>query len=200
VFKAETRGLKASIFRIGALTGHYQDGKFQRNIEQNAFYRRIKSLVSLRIIPESFLDQSIEFTPVDYCAKGIVNIIKLNQVSGLVFHMLNHQKIKAIELLSFLRALNIPIQTLPNLEFDYYIKQLSQTKAGKETLSGLISDLSVNKSLNYNNAITVDSTFTINYLNQAGFVWPEIDVEYFSKVLSYMREVGFINDSRSYTT
>ncbi len=199
VFKAETNGLRFSIFRIGVLTGRYQDGKFQRNIDQNAFYRKIKSLVALRIIPESFLDQSIEFTPVDYCAKGIVNIIKLNQTSGLVFHMLNHQKIKAIELLSFLRALNIPVQTLPNVEFNSYIAQLSQTKAGKETLSGLVSDLSVNKSLNYNNAITVDSTFTINYLNQAGFVWPEIDVDYLAKVLSYMREVGFINDSRSYT-
>ncbi|KUO78417.1 MAG: hypothetical protein APF81_16975 [Desulfosporosinus sp. BRH_c37] len=199
VFKAETRGLRASIFRIGALTGHYQDGKFQRNIEQNAFYRRIKSLVSLRIIPESFLDQSIEFTPVDYCAKGIVNIINVNQASGMVFHMFNHQKIKAIELLSFLRALNITVQTLPNVEFNSYITQLSQTKEGKETLSGLVSDLSVNKSLKYNNAITVDSTFTINYLKKVGFVWPEIDVEYFSKVLSYMREVGFIYDSRSYS-
>ena len=198
VFKAETRGLRASIFRIGALTGHYKDGKFQRNIDQNAFYRKIKSMVSLKIIPESFLNQSIEFTPVDYCAKGIVNIVKVNQTNGLVFHMFNHQKIKAIELLSFLRVLDISVQTLPNLEFESYISQLSQTKEGKETLSGLVSDLSVNKSLNYNNAITVDSTFTINYLNQAGFVWPEIDVDYLSKVLSYMRKVGFINDSRSY--
>lgn len=197
VFKAETRGLRASIFRVGIVTGRYQDGKFQHNINQNAFYRRIKSLVSLRKIPESFLDQSIEFTPVDYCAKGIVNIIKVNQASGLVFHMYNHQKTKAIELLSFLRVLNIPVQTLPNMEFDSYIAQLSQTKEGKETLSGLVSDLSVNKRLNYSNIITVDSTFTINYLIQTGFVWPEIDVEYLSKVLSCMREVGFINDSIS---
>lgn len=192
VFKAETKGLRASIFRIGVLTGCYLDGKFQHNIEQNAFYRRIKSLVSLRLIPESFLDQSIEFTPVDYCAKGIVNIIKVNQADGLVFHMFNHQKIKAIELVSFLRVLNIPIQTLPEQEFDSYIAQFSLTKEGKETLSGLVSDLSVNKRLNYSNVITVDSTFTINYLNQMGFSWPEIDAEYISKVLSYMRGVGFI--------
>lgn len=199
VFKAETKGLRASIFRIGALTGHYQDGKFQRNIDQNAFYRKIKSLVSLKLIPESFLDQSIEFTPVDYCAKGIVNIIMINQANGLVFHMFNHQKIKAIELLSFLRVLNIPIQTLPDLEFDSYIAQLSRTKAGKETLSGLVSDLSLNKRLNYSNAITVDSTFTINYLIQTGFSWTQIDVEYLSKVLNYMREVGFIKDFISNT-
>ncbi|HZK56304.1 MAG TPA: amino acid adenylation domain-containing protein [Desulfosporosinus sp.] len=198
IFKAEIKGLRFSIFRIGVLTSRYQDGKFQRNIDQNAFYRKIQSMVCLKIIPESFLDQSIEFTPVDYCAKGIMNIIKVNQASGMVFHMFNHHKIKAIELLSFLRVLNIPIQTIPNLEFESYIAQLSQTKEGKETLSGLVSDLSVNKSLNYNNAINIDSTFTINYLNQAGFVWPQIDVEYLSKVLTNMREVDFINDSISY--
>jgi len=195
VFKAEARGLRFSIFRIGILTGRYHDGKFQRNIDQNAFYRKIKSLVALRSIPESFLDQSIEFTPVDYCAKGIVNIIIANQTSGLVFHMFNHQKIKAIELLSFLRVLNIPVHTLSNMEFDSNIAHLSLTKNGKGTLSGLVSDLSVNKSLNYSNAITVESNFTINYLNQVGFDWPEIDAAYLSRVLSYMREVGFINES-----
>ncbi|TGE33858.1 non-ribosomal peptide synthetase [Desulfosporosinus sp. Sb-LF] len=198
VFKAGIRGLRASIFRVGIVTGRFQDGKFQHNIDQNSFYRRIKSLVALRVIPESFLDQSIEFTPVDYCAKGIVNIIKVNQANGLVFHIFNHQKIKAIELLSFLRALNIPVRTLSNIEFDSYIAQLSVTKEGKETLSGLVSDLSLNKSLNLSNAITIDSNFTINYLNRVGFDWPEIDVEYLSKVLSYMHEVGFINESINY--
>ena len=195
VFKS--KGLKYTIFRVGIVTGRYQDGKFQRNIEQNAFYRKIKSLVASSIIPESFLDQSIEFTPVDYCAKGIVKIIKINQSNGLVFHMFNHQKIKSIELLSGLRLLNIPIKVLPNKEYDAYIGQLSQTKEGKKTLSGLVSDLSINKRLNYSNAITIDSTFTINYLNQADFVWPEIDVEYLTKVISYMREVGFIKESIS---
>src|SRR5665648_60514 len=195
VFMAETRGLKASIFRIGVLTGRLRDGKFQRNIDQNAFYRRIQSLVSLRVIPESFLDQSIEFTPVDYCAEGIINIIKVNQMDGMVFHMFNHRRIRAIELVAFLRVLDIPIQTLSNIEFNSYITHLSQTKEGKDTLSGLVSDLSINKSLNYSNAITVDSTFTINYLNETGFSWPEIDAEYLSKVLSYMREVNFIKIS-----
>lgn len=193
IYKAETKGLRAAVFRVGILTGCYQDGKFQRNIEQNAFYRRIKSLVALRTIPESFFDQSIEFTPVDYCAKGIVNIIRANQTNGLVFHMFNHQKIKAIELVSFLKALNIPIQTLPNIEFNAHISRLSQTKEGKDMLIGLVSDLSIHKSLNYNNSITVDSAFTIQYLNQVGFAWPEIDVDYLSKILNYMRQVGFID-------
>ncbi|HBP65515.1 MAG TPA: non-ribosomal peptide synthetase [Desulfosporosinus sp.] len=187
------KGLTFAIFRVGIVTGRYQDGKSQRNIDENAFYRRIKSLVDLRAVPESFLDQSIEFTPVDYCAEGLVNVIKVNQSNGLVFHMFNHQKIKAIELLSFLRVLNIPIQALPDLEFDSYIAQIALTKEGKETLSGLVSDLSVNKGLNYNNVIIVDSNFTIEYLNQVMFRWPVIDIEYLSKVISYMREVGFIN-------
>jgi len=194
VLEAENRGLRATVFRIGVLTGRYLDGKFQHNIEQNAFYRRIKSLVSLRIAPESFINQDFEFTPVDYCAKGIVDIIKVNQTDGIVFHMFNHQKIRAIELLSFLKLLNISVQTLSNKEFDSYIAQFSKTKEGKEALSGLVSDLSINKRLNYSNTVTVDSLFTINYLMQLGFVWPELDVEYLGKVLNYMCEVGFIND------
>jgi amino acid adenylation domain-containing protein/thioester reductase-like protein len=201
VYKAETEGLKAAIFRVGILTGRYLDGKFQRNIEQNAFYRKIKSLVSLRIIPESFHNQSLEFTPVDYAAQGIVKIIKVNQANGLVFHIFNHQKIRAIELVNLLKELDISVQTLTNLEFEACLAQLSKTKDGKETLSGLVADLSVNKRLNYGDIITVDSTFTISCLKRTGFVWPEPDLEYLTKVLRYMREVGFINESitRHYT-
>lgn len=192
IYKAETRGLQATIFRVGIVTGRYQDGKFQHNIEENAFYRRIRSLIALGIVPESFLDQSIEFTPVDYCAKGIVNIIKVNQTSGLAFHMLNHNKIRAIELINCLRALDIPVKILPNTEFDSYIAQLSQTKKGKDKLSGLVSDLSINRKLNYNNTITVDSACTINYLTRTGFEWPEIAEEYIIKVVKNMSEMGFI--------
>lgn len=198
IFKAETKGLRASVFRIGVLTGRYGDGKFQSNIAQNAFYRRLKSLAALKIVPESFLGYSIEFTPVDYCAKGIIKIIKANGAnSGLVFHLFNHHKAKAIELLNCLKLLDIPIQVFSDGEFDAYITRLSHIKEGKETLSGLVSDLSINKSLSYNNLLSVDSTFTIEYLNKVDFAWPEIDVEYLAKVLGYMKEVGFIDDSVS---
>ncbi|WP_434511418.1 amino acid adenylation domain-containing protein [Desulfitobacterium sp. AusDCA] len=195
IYKSETRGLQAAIFRVGIVTGRYQDGKFQHNIEQNAFYRRIRSLISLGVVPESFLDQSIEFTPVDCCARGIVNIIKVNHTSGWVFHMLNHNRIRAGELINCLKALDIPVQILPNTEYDAYIAQLSQTKEGKEKLSGLVSDLSINKKLNYTNTITVDSTFTINGLTRTGFEWPEITEEYVIKVLNNMSEMGFIKFS-----
>lgn len=199
IFKAETEGLKATIFRIGVLTGRHLDGRFQRNIEENAFYRRIKSLLTLRISPESFLDQSLEFTPVDCCAKGIVNIIKVNQTAGLVFHMYNHHVIKAIEFLGYLRMLNFSVQTLSNREFESKITRLSQTKEGKEALSGFISDLVINKKMDCINTIVPDSSFTVNYLKQLGFAWPEIDDEYLAKVLNFMCEVGFINNAITYS-
>jgi amino acid adenylation domain-containing protein/thioester reductase-like protein len=192
VYKAIIKGLKATVFRVGVLTGRCKDGIFQRNIEQNAFYRTIRSLLYLRKIPVSFLDKRLDFTPVDYCAKGIAKIIMVNQTSGLVFHMFNHQKLKAIELLSYLRVLNIPVQTLPDSKYNSHISRLSQTKEGKEILSGLVMQ---NNIFNYNDSIIVDSTFTVNYLEQINFNWPDIDLEYISKFLYYMHNVGFINKS-----
>lgn len=197
VLKAQIHGLKSTIFRLGVITGRYNDGKFQKNIEQNAFYRRIKSIVSLRIIPESFLDQKIEFSPVDYCAKGIVNIIKMNQTSGLVFHIFNHRMVKGIELLFYLRVLNYTIETLSNEKFAQFVIKLSQTKEGKDILSGIITDLHADRNLNYRSNIRLDSTFTVNYLSKLGFSWPEVDLDYLDKILSYMEEVHFIDHSQS---
>ncbi|MEG1363921.1 MAG: SDR family oxidoreductase, partial [Clostridia bacterium] len=48
--------LNAKIMRMGNLTGRYSDGKFQPNVEDNAFANRLKTIIELGVIPQNILD------------------------------------------------------------------------------------------------------------------------------------------------
>lgn len=191
VFKAQRQGLRATIFRVGILTGRYSDGYFQINIEKNAFYRRLKSLFTLKVVPTSFRGQSLELTPVDYCAQAIIKIVNVNQTNGLAFHIFNNKKITTDDFLRILKNLDIAFEILEDIDFNIYINHLSKTKIGKEILSGIISELVINEKLDYGNSIAVDSTFTNTYLQKLGFAWPIIDETYLTKIITYMEKVKF---------
>jgi fengycin family lipopeptide synthetase D len=86
-------GLNATIFRVGNLTGRYSDGVFQKNIKDNAFYNMLKLILSSKIIPESFIDKTLEFTPVDLCASAISKLIFGVDSDYRVFHLFNNNYI-----------------------------------------------------------------------------------------------------------
>jgi amino acid adenylation domain-containing protein/thioester reductase-like protein len=194
VFQAENNGLKANIFRVGIIAGRYSDGKSQRNIEDNALYRRLKTYIILKAVPANFLNHCLELTPVDLCARGIAKIISANRNHGLVFHMLNHKMLQGKEFLKILADLNFNIRVLADKAFNSYIIELSKSKFGKNILSGIITDVAIN-GLSYNGKITIDSKFTVDYLSKLDFKWPEIEDLYIKKIIQHMLDIHFINEN-----
>ncbi|MCB8817201.1 non-ribosomal peptide synthetase [Desulfosporosinus shakirovi] len=189
IFKATSLGLQAAIFRVGVLTGRYSDGQFQENIHENAFYQKLKSILEIRAIPRDKLHQELEFTPVDSCAQGIVNIIKTNTRAGRVFHMFNHKKIEMTKLIDILHTLDIRIKPLDMKSFyeliEYYVESLP-------ALRGFVLDLTEARDVDPERKVGIESNITQAYLNETGFEWPDITEDYLNKILDYMIKVGFL--------
>jgi len=192
ILNALDNGLNATIFRVGVLTGSYADGKFQTNIGQNAFYRQLKAIIMLEAIPYDFLQEHLEFTPVDYCARAIVQLIQLNTTSMPVFHVFNHKTINFGQMLQLFEALGVSIKAVPQKTFDSLLVSSSTTDLGKEILSGIISNLNITDTFGFVSNIKVDSAQTIKYFADIGFEWPDIDGKYIAKVLENMRDTGFL--------
>jgi amino acid adenylation domain-containing protein/thioester reductase-like protein len=191
VLKAVEYGLNATIFRVGSLTGRYIDGQFQINIEQNALYRQLKSMLLLESVPEEYLRESLEFTPVDYCAKAIVQLQALRKTL-LVYHVFNHQKISVTKMLQLLKVIGINIDVLPRSSFDNLLTSFSATNSGKEIISGIISNLSVSSTIGLVSNLVIDSSLTLDYLSQVGFQWPDIDKIYLLKIINHMQATDFL--------
>lgn len=190
IFKAAESGLQATIFRVGILTGRYSDGQFQGNIQENAFYQKLKSILEIKAIPNDILYQKLEFTPVDFCAKGIINILKTNTRAGRVFHMYNHKIIEMAKLIKILDSMGIRIKPLDMKSFyeliEYYVESLP-------SLSGFVLDLTAEeREIDPDLKIVIENNITQNYLAQTGFDWPDISENYLKKILGYMIKVGFL--------
>ena len=189
------KGLTAQIHRIGILSGRYSDGVFQEKISENAFYNRIKSMVSLGSISEDMLDQSIEFTPVDSCSKAIVSLAKNSICNNKVFHLYDHNLMKVRNLIDLFKNVDININILSKKDFNDFIYNVS-LDTNNTNLNSIINDISYDSnhllSLNYDFTVNIISDTTQKYLHLLNFDWPNIDDTYVLKILTYMKKVNFI--------
>ena len=72
------------------------------------------------------------------------------------------------------------------------IEKLLNDPLKKNILSGVIPDIDDTKHLVYTSNITLESSFTEEYLKQIGFSWDEIDQNYITKYIEYFRKIKFI--------
>lgn len=195
VYSYMEKGLTAEVLRVGILSGRYSDGVFQENISANAFYSRIKSLISLRKVSNSMLKQELEFTPVDLCTKAIVLLSKTKLTENRVFHLYDHNLATIENIMKVLKTLNIPIETVSDKEFEKYILKLSEDPNNRNILEGIINDFSFNDSklsLDYGYTVNISSKYTQQYLKCLGFEWSKVEKDYFTKIIKYMRKIKFI--------
>ena len=195
VYSFMEKGLTAEVLRIGILSGRYSDGVFQKNITANAFYSRIKSLIELKHLSYTNLEQHIEFTPVDLCAKAIVLLAETQTAENKVFHLYNDNLVNIKDIINVLKDFNYNITPMDDETFKEYILKVADSSENSNQLKGIINDISFDNSdevLNYNFSVDISSEFTKKYLNLLDFKWPELDKDYLTKIFKYMKKVKFI--------
>ncbi|MHA6533452.1 non-ribosomal peptide synthetase [Paenibacillus sp. BAC0078] len=189
----ETNDLRSSIYRVGNLTGRISDGVFQKNIEENMFYLRLKSFIEVQLMFPEALGSMVEFTPVDLCSGIIVDIMQSKEAVGNVFHLCNHRYVSFGRIYEALQMLGFNFKQMSVEEANEYLKSLLNDEFRSEALIGWMAQLaSGNANTNLPN-VMVDSSFTVHYLRQLGFQYPNLDEEYLVKLLKHMMAVHFIH-------
>lgn len=193
VLKAVGEGLKATIFRMGNLTGRYHDGHFQQNIGENAFYSVIRSILELGAISGNLTDEKIEFSPVDFCARAVTGILKTSGSDNRIFHIFNHRTIEIKRLINEFEALGIYIRILDQKAMDSLVKESSGDMTKRQALLGLVVYLNETGELAHSASINISSDLSQKYLYKLGFEWPEVDKAYLSRLLHYMRKTSYLS-------
>ena len=193
VIDSINQGLSASIYRIGDLSGRYDDGQFQKNISENAIYSRLKSIIEIGAIPDTILDNYLEFTPVDFASRALINIIWSNNHLNRIYHLYNPNMIKTKDLIAYMEQLNYNIKPLPQNLFLELVHSISTNPLTQSKITGIINDFTKNNDLIYNHIITINNDITCKYLYNLDFKWSTLNFEYFSKLIKYMQDVNFLN-------
>lgn len=164
----------------GNLTGRYSDGVFQKNIETNAFYKKIMTIIRLKVIPKDMQSIIIDFTPIDLISTAIYKLIYESEDNSIVYHLYNSKTITIEQLVTILNEVGFNIKTLS----DEDIKKLSKTE--QKQVNELIFEIypTINKS-----NIIVENAITDEILRKIDFEWKTIDKQYLLKTINYVREV-----------
>ena len=185
--------LNGKIMRMGNLTGRMYDGKFQPNVEENAFANRLKTFITLDVIPTNLLDFYLEFTPIDFAAKAVITLSKTNSKYS-VFHIFNHKHVQMLDALKAFKSFGINLREITKEEMTKLIMDFSRDPEKANQINGIILDVNKNKEIEYKPNIIVKSDFTIKLLKSMGFEWPTIDEEYIHRYLNYLIQIGFLKD------
>ena len=179
----KNENITASIYRVGTITNRYSDGEFQENFKDNAFLNRLKAFVDLQVFPEVLSKFNFEFTPVDYCAKFIVNLLKNQDYNLNIYHLFNDNYINCISLVNILRKLALPLKCVSLQEFSEVLANSNSNYFG---ITAYI------KKVNNSNELKLHNEQTNSILKKYNLEWPKIDLDYISKVLTYIQEHNYL--------
>lgn len=105
VKQAHARGIPASIYRPGMITGHSQTGASQQG---DLIDRLIKGLIQLGSAPE--LDLNLSLTPVDYVSQAMIHLSQQPDLFGQAFHLVSPEMVSLRQLVDEIRAIGHPIE------------------------------------------------------------------------------------------
>lgn len=192
VYKAMQSGLKATVFRMGNLTGRYTDGQFQPNIGENGFYSTFRSLIQLGAIAVDLLSEDIELSPVDLSAEAVVKILLTQESDNRIFHILNHRKLKMDSLVRRLTGMGFSFRILTQPEMKRFLREELDEAFKHEVLPGMMVYMNADAEIAGPPSITIDSGRSVRYLEKLGFEWPDPGEGYLRKMVRYMRDVHYL--------
>lgn len=176
VLDAFASGLEGHIFRVGNLTGRIADGVFQRDVHRNAFAMRLAAFSRLGCYPTG-LTGRFEMTPVDTCARAIV--LLSTHESGRILHVRNDQRLSADDLAELLRSCGCELEPVTADVFSG--RTMDRLGSDFNGLFGVVRDI-VEKPVGIDT--DTSSQATSDLLRLHGFIWPEVDGNYFSRYFS----------------
>lgn len=183
---AAEEGVPVSIYRAGNLTCHSETGRFQSNIDSNAFYRMIKAMLLLGKAPAA--DWMVDFTPINYASQAIVHLALRQDTAGRVFHICNPEPISYDDLIRSVNRAGYDVETLPFAEYTNWLFDGSVSK-DPEALQLAIAQLEGDGAKD--SAYVYASPVTTAYVEPAGITCAKTDDRFISKMLEHAVEIGY---------
>ncbi|AEV69224.1 thioester reductase domain-containing protein [Acetivibrio clariflavus] len=194
VYKARENGLNANIFRIGNIVGDSKTGVFQLNIEENAVYSLLRSLIKLDYVPNWHYN-NMEISFIDYISKAIVLLFNRLGIMNHTHHIYNPNLVNInnlSEVFSHLGYNKKSMQLVDYLDYLYDVYRNNENKTLKKMVEVMFLHLGIFDEELSRTEIILRCDKTSLILSKLGFEWPEINDEHIKIMIDYCKKVNFI--------
>ena len=157
----------------------YNDGVFQKNKFDNAYYTRLIALAKLGVLPKNMKSQNLEFTPIDETAEAIVKLLTIPNLQNNIFHIFSNKLVSINLMLDIFNYYGLKCNFI---DYENFINNLYLPE-NEKLLKYIVSDLNYSKKFDYSSDIFVDNNLTCQFLDFVGFDWSNIDEGYLKRFL-----------------
>ncbi|MGG4047504.1 amino acid adenylation domain-containing protein [Paenibacillus favisporus] len=186
VVQAGREGLAASVYRVGNLSCRSDNGLFQNNIDNNAFYRMLKAMLLLKKAPD--VRWEVDMTPINYAGEAITALALQDATVGRMFHICNPVTVSYRDMVRFFQAYGYTIDLTDWKEYEQWLLDPKQAKdqAGLElAMAQLEGDGAKNSNYRY------ACPQTLEYLEGTGVQCAQPDEAYFRKLIAHAVKVEY---------
>jgi amino acid adenylation domain-containing protein/thioester reductase-like protein len=182
IYKAITEGVNASIYRMGNLVCNSINGKFQININDNAFYRMLKAMILLRRAPR--VNWYVDLTPVDYASSTLVKLI-FSDSQPQIFHICNDIQIHYTDIIKGFKKFGYDIELMELNEYSEWLfdQSLKDEEGLRLAILQLEGDGAKDSPFYFSNRLTKESSQNV--------ICPKIDQDFFNKMIDYAISVNY---------
>ncbi|RNB59090.1 amino acid adenylation domain-containing protein [Brevibacillus gelatini] len=181
---ARERGIPTTIYRCGRMTGDSETGACQKD---DLMWRIAAGIIDLGKAPD--MSGDLDMMSVDFASKGIVHLSMTEHSHNANFHLLNPNATDYDDLLAAIEKKGF---TLERVSMDEWVEAVQEDAKSKgmeansaAPLGNLFSD-----GHNSRGSVVYVGNKTTRLLRQADIECPEIDEEFFDKVLDYFVRSG----------
>lgn len=191
VLDAICDGIDAKIIRVGNLTNRYCDLLFQPNYMENAFLNRFRALIALGKLPDYFCHHSVEFSPVDFTALGVVKLAEYASHNQIIFHLYHPKGVQFDQFLSLFHQVGISMEIVDSSAFMDVLKTMLHVSGKSWIYEAFQNDIDEHGKLQFESNIVLNNDLTTGFLKSIGFEWKDINFDYLSKYICYFRKLGY---------
>lgn len=186
VYDAGENGVPITVYRAGNLTCHSESGQFQKNINSNAFYRVIKSMLLLGKAPKA--NCYLDFTPINYASKAIIDLVCKNNTVGETFHICNPDQLLYSSMIEMITNFGYKLELLDENEYKEWLfnSKIHKNQEGLELAIGQLEGDGV-KDSDYRFACAN----TMRFIDPSFSKYRQIVQDFINKMLTHGIEVGY---------
>ncbi|WP_337913308.1 amino acid adenylation domain-containing protein [Paenibacillus arenosi] len=188
VHDARKKGLIANIYRIGNIVFDSESGKFQQNIQDNAFYNSMKSYMQLGVVPKT--EANIDLSFVDQVSLALVTIFNKPALYQRTFHLFNPNFVTMTDLVTNCEGYEVAetsFKEFLDVLYDQYCLGVHS-----EAIENILLHNGWMAENQNNTTFKLTAKFTTSTLAQLGFRWDAPNHKHISAMLWHCREVGFL--------
>jgi len=190
IIQAREKGLNANIFRVGNLVFNSENGKFQENIQENAFYTSIRSYIRIGICPD-IKHKTIDFSYIDFTSRAITLLFDRKELRNEIHHIINPFTISINKLGMLIQENNVPMEIKPFDQFLDFLYNNHRNPSVKEDIFNILLHSHIIENPHIVGLIQWNQK-TAQILQRLDFNWLPPDRKMIQKMLGYCKRTGFI--------